>query len=448
MADGERVARERVAAPHRRREAFGKPMVIVTNAAGNQNVRALLRALDHAGMLSRFFTTIAWRRDAPYAALLPRAFREQLDRRVYEAPDAGRIACFPAREAVRHIAWRLGLSALTQGESGWASPYRIGKALDERVAAQIACGWVDGTAIYAYEDCALRMLGAAAGCGMRRFYELPTGYWRAARRLTAEERELQPEWAATLGRLRDTPAKGARKDAEVESADHIIVPSNFVRDTLREHPALTATIDVIPYGAPPVGMRATAERPPSSQLRLLYVGNLNQQKGIAYLFEAMRRLGSAATLTLVGQKPEVECPVLDASLKRHDWRGTMAHDRVLEVMAQHDALVFPSLFDGYGLVILEAMAQGLPVITTPNTGGPMAIEEGREGFIVPIRDADAIADRVLRLAGDRERLAAMSAAALEKANLLSWSRYEEALVRVMRQRMAHGLQAAAPAPSG
>jgi len=66
-------------------------------------------------------------------------------------------------------------------------------------------------------------------------------------------------------------------------------------------------------------------------------------------------------------------------------------------MAAHDVFVFPSLFEGFGLVLLEAMAMGLPVITTPHTAGPDLIREGMEGFIVPIRHSTAIAERLEQL---------------------------------------------------
>jgi glycosyltransferase involved in cell wall biosynthesis len=104
-------------------------------------------------------------------------------------------------------------------------------------------------------------------------------------------------------------------------------------------------------------------------------------------------------------------------------------------MAEHDIFIFPSLFEGFGLVILEAMSQGLPVITTPNTGGPMIIKDGKDGFIVPIRDSQAIVDRVVKLAHDRERLSAMSLAAVRRAIALSWSKYEDTLSNTIKFRM-------------
>lgn len=408
---------------------------ILAFPAANQNVRADLRALERAGMLSMFCTTIAWRRAWHFSGLLPHRIRDELQRRVIGDIDKGHIKCFPRRELVRLIAERLGPSSLTQHETGWASVDSVSRDFDDRVARCIRMGKVGASAIYAYEYAALRAFEAAGKIGMRRFYELPIGYWRAGLKVMSEERERNPEWAATMQILRDSTEKQERKDSEVRAADHIIVPSDFVRQTLREHPAVTATVDVIPYGAPRPSPSALAGRPPSPKLRLLYVGQLTQLKGISYLFAAMRRVKDVATLTLIGSKPAIECAALDVELARHDWLGTLPHHRVLDIMARHDLLVFPSLFDGFGLVVLEAMSQGLPAITTPNAGSSMAVEDGKDGHIVPIRDPDAIVDRVIQLAEDRERLAAMSMAALRKAELMSWSAREKTFIYTLCNRL-------------
>jgi len=403
--------------------------------SNNQNVRADALALERAGMLSLFCTTIAWRRSRSLFGFLPLGVRRELERRVFDAIDPARISTFPARELVRLIASRLGLASLTRHGVGWASFDGVSRGFDRHVARLIRRGSTNASAVYAYEYAAKRTFEAAAERGMRRFYELPIGYWRAGLRILTEERERNPEWAGTIEALQDSREKQRCKDDEIATADHIIVPSDFVRMTLREHPAINATIDVIPYGAPPANSAALAGRTRAPKLRLLYVGHLSQRKGVSYLFDAMRRLQGAATLTLIGPKPDVECVALSAALKRHNWLGTMPHGRVLEIMAQHDVFLFPTLFEGLALVVLEAMAHGLPVITTPNSGAEDFIDDGKDGFMVPIRDADAIVARVLELAGDGDRLVSMSAAALKKAEQKSWGARERIFIDTVRGRM-------------
>jgi glycosyltransferase involved in cell wall biosynthesis len=416
------------------RKAARITMLILSFPGINQNVRAALRALQGNRMLSIFCTTLAWSSSSRLMSILPFRVRKELSRRTLDEVEPGRIVRFPLKEIQRIAAHKLGISALTRHETGWASVDAVSQDLDGKVARLIRRGEARGArGVYAYEYCALRTFRAAAESGLRRFYELPIGYWRAGRRLMEEERELQPDWAVTIETLRDSPEKLSQKDLELESANHIIVPSDFVRDTLREHPSLTATIDVIPYGAPAAMKRPRTALSP--KLRLLYVGHLSQRKGLSYLFQAMRKLEGLVSLTLIGRLPEEECPALMRELERHEWLGTLTHERVLEVMARHDVMVFPSLFEGFALVILEAMARGLPVITTPNSGGSMAIEDGKDGFIVPIRDPDAIAERITWLTRDRNRLSAMSIAASNKADSMSWLAYEKTFSRILRSRL-------------
>ena len=162
----------------------------------------------------------------------------------------------------------------------------------------------------------------------------------------------------------------------------------------------------MPYGAPRAVARAHAPANDRSRpLRALFVGHLSQRKGLADLHEAMEHVRGLVTLTLVGPRVAADCPALDQVIHAHHWLPPVPHARLLELMAEHDVLVFPSIVEGFGLVITEALSRGLPVITTPHTGGPDLMTDGRDGFIVPIRSPDAIADRLTRLAKDRDLLA-------------------------------------------
>ena len=88
------------------------------------------------------------------------------------------------------------------------------------------------------------------------------------------------------------------------------------------------------------------------------------------------------------------------------------------------------------MAITEALSQGLPVIATPNTCGPEVLTTGVDGFIVPIRDAEAIAEKLELLHRDRDLLAAMSEAARSKAETLTWESYRQGVVKVVRETLA------------
>lgn len=409
-------------------------MITVSHPTGSQFVRAVLRAYEKDGLLDRFYTTLAFPRDGGLLSVLPPGLAREIARRTYPEVPSARIATAWGREAVRLIAARLSSPAVARAASRFASIDQVYAATDARVARAIERGTLRSGCLHAYEDGAATSFAAATRAGWHKVYDLPIGYWRAARRLFDEERELQPAWASTIDLLQASPAKLERKDEEVRLADQILVASRFTQSTLAEFPGPTAPVHIIHYGAP---LRPARRAPgePGAPLKVLYVGSLGQRKGLAYLFAAMARLDRAATLTLVGARPSAPCAALDAGLARSRWQPPVAHDTVLDLMSRHDVLVFPTLFEGFGLVILEAMSQGLPVITTPHCAGPEIIAEGVDGFIVPIRDADAIAERLALLAADRDRLAAMSAAAVRRAAEWSWERYGADVVAAVRPHL-------------
>ena len=170
----------------------------------------------------------------------------------------------------------------------------------------------------------------------------------------------------------------------------------------------------------------------------MYVGSLGQRKGLSYALDAIDLLGSQVTLTLIGKRSVLDCKPLNLALEKHNWIETLPHNQILDQMASHDVLLLPTLFEGYALVISEALSRGLPVITTPNSGAIEVVRDGLEGFIVPIRDSIAIAERLQMLIDDRSRLAFMSHHCLRRADELSWSTYEDSISTLVQDNLFLG----------
>ena len=164
----------------------------------------------------------------------------------------------------------------------------------------------------------------------------------------------------------------------------------------------------------------------------MFAGSLGQRKGLSYLLEAVAGLGRHVELTLLGLPTARGCAPLDAALRAHRWVPSLPHAGVLEEMGRQDVLVFPSLFEGFGLVLLEAMSRGTTVITTAHTAGPDVLTEGTDGFIVPVRSAVAIAEKLEGLVREPERVRAMGEAARRKAAACSWEAYRRGVVAAVR----------------
>jgi starch synthase len=414
-------------------------MILLSHPTGNANVREAARALNENGLLSELWTSLYWRRDHPLNAILPAKVSLELCRRVFPFVDRHRVHCNPWLDAMRLFSNRVGFSGLARHEVGRLSVDAVYRSLDRKVAARLR-RHPRPTAVYAYEDGALETFRVARELGIKTIYELPIGYWKANRELMTEEAELQPEWAPTIRGNIDSTEKRKRKDEELALADRIIVASEFVRTTLRKAGPLSAQVSVIPYGAPPSVPAPREPRKPGSKLRIVFVGSLGQRKGVSYLLKAVDQLGEQVELTLIG-KPVSDCRPLHDALRTHRWIPSLSHNEVLDEIRRHDVMVFPTLFEGFGLVILEALSCGVPVITTAHTGAvPDLVLNGVNGFIVPIRNADAIAEKLELLFCDPDRLAAMGRAASSSATTHPWECYRNQFVREMQDVLAGDVQ--------
>jgi starch synthase len=408
-------------------------MILVAHPFGNACVRALLAGLQRRGQLGGFATSLGFHRGDRWLDAIPARWRAQLLRRRYDVPPAA-LMRRPLREAVRLSARGLPLRALTAHETGWASVDAVQRSVD-RAAAQQLAGSAALTGVYGFEDGAHALLAAAAQRGLSRCYELPMGYWRGAQKIFHEEAERQPAWAPTLDGLRDSPRKLERKEAELELATCVIVASDFASRSLEAFPrSLRSRVVVVPHGAPPAvaeeELKARLQRRPVGTLRVLYVGGLTQRKGLSYLLTAMRQLGGDATLTLVGRRPALACAPLEQALPGHRHWESLARAEILRLMQHHDVLVLPSLWEGFGLVLVEALAQGLPIVATPHTAAPDLFAQGAAGAIVPIRSADAIAAALDRLRSDRAHYERCAQHARRVAETLNERAWEDALADV------------------
>jgi starch synthase len=411
-------------------------MILFSHPTGNQNVRHAALALEEAGLLAEFCTCVSWDGASPLNWMLPRGMREQLCRRTFPDELKSKTRQAPLREIGRLVSAKFGFKKLLRHETGVFSIDAIYRAFDDMVARRIAAAG-DLSAVYAYEDGAASSFAAAKKRGLFRIYDLPIGYWKAARAILDEELTREPEWSSTLTGTLDSAQKLARKDEELALAQTVIVASSFTKKTLEMATGLDKPVHIIPYGAPDV-LDLSVERQASGPLKVLFVGGLGQRKGLSYLLNSMEMISQQATLTMIGMKTSETCKPLNDAVRKHRWIPSLTHDRLLEEMRWHDVLVFPSLFEGFGLVLLEAMSQGLPVIATAHTAAPDLIEDGREGFIVPVRSAEAIAEKLHLLARDPDLLFGMKQAALDTAKSRSWAAYRSVLAQAVALAIDRG----------
>lgn len=401
--------------------------LIVSHPTGNANLRAALQGFAASHILKEFHTTVACFNDDLIIKLGKGPFKE-FKRRIYPDTLKPFTHSHPFKELGRMLSLKSGLKNLVEHETGAFSVDAVYRHLDKKVASRILeRGKNEFSAVYAYEDGALDSFKAASLKNICKLYDQPIGYWRAARHYLETEREARPDWAMTMLGFNDSKEKLERKDEEIQLADHIFAASSFTASTLQYYPGMLNDISVIPYGFPDVGLEKSYQTLKDRPLEVLFVGGLSQRKGIANVFEAAAYLGKSINLTIVGAKSGVECPALDKALKTCTWIQGLPHHEILELMRCSDVLVFPSLFEGFGLVITEAMSQGIPVITTNRTAGPDVIENGETGLIIEPGSTDALIQALQSLIDQPDRIEKMGRNARHSASLRPWSVYGKEL---------------------
>jgi glycosyltransferase involved in cell wall biosynthesis len=409
-------------------------MVVLSNPTGNTIVRAIARALRRAGWLDSLYTTIAF--PDPGDRWLPRRLRSQLLRRHFEI-EYRYIHTHPWLESVRLISMAVGYRSIAR-PGGAASVEAVYREFDRHVAGVIGSNRLAAgvRTAYAYEDAAEDTFDAARNRGLACIYEMPIAHWQTVQRLLHEEAERLPEWRHTIQGLDDSPAKFARKNREIELADTIIVPSRFVMDSLPAQVRASKRCVLAPFGAPSPGARGASEprRDARGPLRVMFAGAMTQRKGLADLFAAMRLLNRSDVELVVLGAPTPNAPLsfYRSQYPGFQYEGTRPHAEVLQVMRSCDVFVLPALVEGRALVQLEALASGLPLLVTPNTGGDDLVDEGRTGFTIPIRSPEAIAERLAWFADHREALAEMRQHAIRKASETSWLHYENRVLDAVR----------------
>ena len=214
-----------------------------------------------------------------------------------------------------------------------------------------------------------------------------------------------------------------RKIIEYEEADQIIIPSRYSAQTFIDMGIDRAKLVTIPYG---VDLGLFHQSPKEDDVfRVMFVGRVEILKGIPYLLDALGDIKSPGfELQLVGPVMNEVKELIEKCDGNINVVGAVPKTKLSWYYSQASVLVVPSLLEGLALVIPEAMACGVPVIATKNSGVEEIITDGVEGFVIPAQNSSIIRDRVLQLIEDPTIQQDMSRAALERVKSVGgWESY-------------------------
>jgi glycosyltransferase involved in cell wall biosynthesis len=365
--------------------------------------------LAQAGRLERFYTD-AHAGDYPRilsrlpGPLMPKVVRRILGRVLPAAIPTNRVRSIPLRTICCHL---------------------LGGGIERHMARTVLRGgFGEADAIYTVTTADYAAIVAAKSRGLyvvHEQFECPED-----RAIVRAEREAYPGI--------EPPPSGRADELYLEhhrrqwnAADRILAPSPFVRDAAVRLGADPSKIELVPYGVSDRWLAVPARTIPG---RVLFVGTAGLRKGVHYLASAARALkkrGVPAEVRVVGRAPE--------RLRKSDlfegpvYTGHVPHGDIESEYACADVFAFPTLSDSFGLVQLEAMACGVPVIATPNCGA--VVRDGIDGFVAPVRDAEALADRIETVVTNRALRAELSANARKRAREFVWDIYRQKLLAAL-----------------
>ncbi|MBA3832900.1 MAG: glycosyltransferase family 4 protein [Chthoniobacterales bacterium] len=394
---------------------------------GARRAYAVPAILEQAGMLERFYTNVAGNVGVGslIAGVAALAFvhgrAERLAQRRIPESIRNKTFTFPAPGLA------LGLSRALHPRSRAAAFRNATRYSDSLGRAMARRGLGEATHVYSMLGECGPLLVEAKKRGLKVMSEVYI--LLSTERILAEERKRFPDWEPDAPDFAALRQELGDSDLMLRFSDHFICPSKAVRNDLVQNFGVakekTATV---PYGMDPELFSSRNEPVPG---RVLFAGTADLRKGIHYFAMSTEILAARNKKYEFRVAGNVSRRIAERDECRHlTFFGRVPRSRIQEEFRVADAFVLPSLAEGSAEVIYEALAAGVPVVTTPEAGS--VVRDGVEGRIVPCRDPEALADAIVEVVEDREKHERMSHAARERAKAFTWERYGERLVAALR----------------
>jgi len=350
----------------------------------------------------------------------------------YTSLPASRTSGVPPALVHRHLALLLPIHGLVHG---WAplAPQRLQELIDHEFDRWASRRVVEADVMHAVAGLGLRQRRSAK----RRFGALAVCDCGTTH-IRYQQATLDAEHARWgMDPIRWDVRSTANIEQEYEESDLIVVPSRFAYKTFVDRGQPAHKLAFVPYG-----VDSDVYHPVSKAddiFRILFVGTLSIRKGLPYLLEAVGGLNwPGAELTLRGSETPESKRLLGG------YRGRIPvsvvppqpRARLKELYSSASVLVLPSVEDGFGLVIGQALACGTPVIASTATGGPDVIEDGRNGLIIPPRDSRALQDALTRLRENPHLLGTMRLEARRRVeDARGWRTYGDAMANAFAKAL-------------
>jgi len=404
--------------------------VIIAHPSIAPHVKQNVIGYDEADFLLYFFTTFFDHPDALLANKLSaiRNIKELIRRRQFNEIAIEKFKSRPLPELIRSFAARKTNAIITDLIWEWAE-----LGFDKWVAKAIKHYKPD--VIHTYEHAALASLQQAKSLNIFSVYEQPSQHHSYFTPIVEKQFELYPvlkTGSTSLLINKKAERRNRRRDQELALASIVICNSTFTKKTLVAGGVAEDKICVIPLGFPPV-KKISKNDQEDNPVIFLYAGNQSIRKGSHLLYEAWRNCNFAeaeAKLILVGKMtlPEAIRTHLPGNVLI---KGNIPHHELMNLYGDADVFVLPTLADGFGMVITESMANGIPVIATDACCGPDVINHNENGWIIAAGDLQALINQMKWCVNHRQALKSFGIKAQQSATKWQWSDYRKKLNTVV-----------------
>lgn len=272
----------------------------------------------------------------------------------------------------------------------------------------------------------LRTLNKAKKTGMITVVERGSSHMSYQNTIMREEYELcgikPPPMIITH------PKVVERELMEYEQADYISVPSRFVKRTFLDKGVRAEKLIHVPYG---VNLSAFKQVPKKDdKFRIIFAGGMTLRKGVHYLLKAFAELNMPnSELMLLGAISEEMVPYFNTYKGHYNYIGKVPQAELYKYYSQGSVFVIMSVEEGLALVQPQAMACGLPIIATTNTGAEDIVRDGLDGFIIPIRDVEKLKEKLTFFYENQEICKQMGQSAKERVSAgFTWDDYGDRIV--------------------
>lgn len=404
--------------------AFVSPKILLTNP-GLQYAHQLARQLARQDSLYEFWTGFALSADGWYTQALqhclPQRWRKKIANRILTGIGARHLRSTPALE------WK-ALKRINQGGSPQKVFHERNRVFQEKIPDS---SLRKASALIGFDTASWLLADRAGKLDKPFFLDQSISHPLANQEIMRGVAQRFPQWGETIEER--LPQVLACEHQEYQLSTRIVAASSFTKKTLMSYGIAADKIIINPYGVDlqafyPPESSGTRQRP----LRFLFLGLISARKGVPLILEAWRKLAlKDAELWLVGPLTE-SVRALIPELPGLKVMGKFHRQDLPNLLRQCDVLAFPSYCEGFGLVLLEALASGMPIITTDATAGPDLIQDGVEGQLIPTGDLDALCEAVRNLAREPDKLERMAHAARRCAERFSWEAYGDRWQQILQ----------------